>query len=315
MSGSPTRPGSARRAARRCARGRSRRSRPRRRRTAAGRGAAPGGGARPRPAASAYGSPSSPSDPAHDLARAVADERVAADALALLGGLEQERGPGAAQLEERGDRRLAVVDERVAHRDEVVVPPASARTSSRRRLDAAAAARTQRRRARSTSSASARSRPRAVQQHGEVVEHVGGLLGDALVGLLARRARDLLGLLLHLLADQRGVVEQRRPCRSPRAARRRGRRACARGRAAPRAARAARARRGGSRSARRCGTPGRPARRARAAASPSQSKRMRAHRLGVARRRALVPQLLRASGSTGAARRSRACARSASAFM
>ena len=46
-------------------------------------------------------------------------------------------------------------------------------------------------------------------QHREVVEHVGGLLGDALVGLLAHGADDLLGLLLHLGAGQRRVVEQR----------------------------------------------------------------------------------------------------------
>ena len=62
--------------------------------------------------------------PPHDGARAHADERVAPDALALLGGLEQERGRlrlGPAQLEERGDRGLAVVDEGVADRDEVVV--------------------------------------------------------------------------------------------------------------------------------------------------------------------------------------------------
>src|SRR3954447_11913741 len=47
-----------------------------------------------------------------------------------------------------------------------------------------------------------------VEQHGEVVEHVGGLLGHALVGLLACRARDLLGLLLDLLADERRVGEE-----------------------------------------------------------------------------------------------------------
>src|SRR5689334_3917842 len=41
--------------------------------------------------------------------------------------------------------------------------------------------------------------PARAQQHGEVVEHVGGLLGDALVGFLARGARDLLGLLPDLL--------------------------------------------------------------------------------------------------------------------
>src|SRR4051812_41006035 len=48
----------------------------------------------------------------------------------------------------------------------------------------------------------------AAQQHGEVVEHVRGLLGDALVALLAGGARDLLRLLLHLLADERRVGEQ-----------------------------------------------------------------------------------------------------------
>ena len=51
--------------------------------------------------------------------------------------------------------------------------------------------------------------PAAAQQHGEVVEHVGGLLGHALVGLLAGGAGDLLGLLLDLRADERRVGEQR----------------------------------------------------------------------------------------------------------
>ena len=58
--------------------------------------------------------------PAQHLARLVADERPAADALALLGRLEQERRAGAAQLQERADRRLAVLDEGLADRDEVV---------------------------------------------------------------------------------------------------------------------------------------------------------------------------------------------------
>src|SRR3954469_12931287 len=40
------------------------------------------------------------------------------------------------------------------------------------------------------------------EQPGEVVEAVGGLLGDALVALLARGAGDLLGLLLDLLPHQ-----------------------------------------------------------------------------------------------------------------
>src|SRR6185436_10355919 len=48
----------------------------------------------------------------------------------------------------------------------------------------------------------------ALEQDGEVVEDVGGLVGDALVGLFARGARDLLGLLLHLLADEGRIGEQ-----------------------------------------------------------------------------------------------------------
>src|ERR671935_1113066 len=50
--------------------------------------------------------------------------------------------------------------------------------------------------------------PARAQQHGEVVEDVGGLLGDALVALLTGGARDLLGLLLHLLPDPLRVGEQ-----------------------------------------------------------------------------------------------------------
>src|SRR3954470_347577 len=50
--------------------------------------------------------------------------------------------------------------------------------------------------------------PAGAQQHGEVVEHVRGLLGHALVGLLAGGAHDLLRLLLHLLADPRRVGQQ-----------------------------------------------------------------------------------------------------------
>ena len=48
----------------------------------------------------------------------------------------------------------------------------------------------------------------AVEQHGQVVEDVGRLLVDAVVGLLAGGAGDLLGLLLDLRADARRVVEQ-----------------------------------------------------------------------------------------------------------
>src|SRR3954447_1647418 len=50
--------------------------------------------------------------------------------------------------------------------------------------------------------------PAALEQHRQVIEDVGGLLGHALVGLLARRAHDLLGLLLDLLADERRVGQQ-----------------------------------------------------------------------------------------------------------
>src|SRR5262249_38705088 len=60
--------------------------------------------------------------PAQHRAGRDADERVAAD-LPLLGGLEQKAGrarrlPGP-QLEEGGDRRLAVVDEARADRDDI----------------------------------------------------------------------------------------------------------------------------------------------------------------------------------------------------
>jgi hypothetical protein len=50
-----------------------------------------------------------------------AEERPAAEPLALLGRLEQEARTGAAQLEVSRHRRLAVVDERVAKRNERVV--------------------------------------------------------------------------------------------------------------------------------------------------------------------------------------------------
>src|SRR3954454_20087694 len=50
--------------------------------------------------------------------------------------------------------------------------------------------------------------PTAAQEHGEVVEDVGGLVGHALVGFLAGGAHDLLRLLLDLRSDQRRVREQ-----------------------------------------------------------------------------------------------------------
>src|SRR4051795_8177276 len=48
----------------------------------------------------------------------------------------------------------------------------------------------------------------AVEEHRQVVEDVGRLLVDAVVGLLAGGTRDLLGLLLDLRADARRVVEE-----------------------------------------------------------------------------------------------------------
>src|SRR5918998_6016888 len=50
--------------------------------------------------------------------------------------------------------------------------------------------------------------PARAQQNGQVVEHVGGLLGDALVALLAGGARDLLGLLPDLVPDEGRVGQQ-----------------------------------------------------------------------------------------------------------
>src|SRR5829696_880079 len=52
--------------------------------------------------------------------------------------------------------------------------------------------------------------PARAQQDRQVVQDVGGLLGHALVGFLACRARDLLGLLHHLLTDRLRVGKQRR---------------------------------------------------------------------------------------------------------
>jgi hypothetical protein len=66
-------------------------------------------------------------------ARAKAEERPAPDLLALLGRLEQERRPVAAQLQVGGHRRLAVGDERVPQRDEVVLPRQLAHLLERRR--------------------------------------------------------------------------------------------------------------------------------------------------------------------------------------
>ena len=45
-------------------------------------------------------------------------------------------------------------------------------------------------------------------QHLEVVEDVGRLLGEPLVDLARRGARDLVGLLPNLVADPLGIVEE-----------------------------------------------------------------------------------------------------------
>jgi hypothetical protein len=58
--------------------------------------------------------------PAQHAARLVADERPAADGLPLLRRLQQEGGAGASQLEERGHRRLRVLDQRLGDRDQAV---------------------------------------------------------------------------------------------------------------------------------------------------------------------------------------------------
>jgi hypothetical protein len=70
--------------------------------------------------------------PAQHAARAPADERPATTFWPCSGGLEQERGAVAAQLQEGGDRRLAVLDEAVADRDQVVGSRQRARLLERR---------------------------------------------------------------------------------------------------------------------------------------------------------------------------------------
>src|SRR5918994_5512673 len=56
--------------------------------------------------------------------------------------------------------------------------------------------------------------PARAQQHGQVVEHVGGLLGHPLGALVARGARHLLGLLPDLLAHAPRIGEQLRRIRA-----------------------------------------------------------------------------------------------------
>src|SRR5438045_3116258 len=52
--------------------------------------------------------------------------------------------------------------------------------------------------------------PTRRHEDGEVVQHVGGLLAEALVGLVGGGARNLVGLLAHLVADARRVREELR---------------------------------------------------------------------------------------------------------
>src|SRR5436190_2584253 len=80
-------------------------------------------------------------------------------------------------------------------------PPASARASSTLGVTCRASAATLKQHLLGVREAE----PARGEQHGQVIEHVGGLLGDALAGLLARGARDLLGRLLALLAHARRV--------------------------------------------------------------------------------------------------------------
>ena len=157
----------------------------------------------------------------------------------------------------------------------------------------------------STCSTSAMRDAAREQQHAEVVEHVGGLLGHPLLGLLAGGAATTsLGLLLDLGADALRVVEQLdgvaalgplasarlRSVRSSAAAPRR----TGSGSPVPAARRRRRPRcppaRGRSRSARRCGRRGRPAR-------PGRRARRRRSRSG-------------AGAAAGCSPRSRPCARS-----
>ncbi len=125
-----------------------------------------------------------------------------------------------------------------------------------------------------------------------MVEDVGGLVVDAVVGLLACGAGDLLGLLLDLLADERRVVEQLRGVGALGALAPARRRTCAGARAAPRAARG-----GSSVAVVEAGALARVA--GRAGGLDEREQRVavavdaqRADLLDVAGRRALVPQLV-----------------------
>ena len=175
-----------------------------------------------------------PVAPAQHRARPDPDERVAAD-LALLGGLEQEAGRplrlAGAQLEEGGDGRLAVVDEAGADGHDVALL-GQLPGLLEARLEPQLAV--QPRRPLSTSITARLGHLARGQQHAQVVEQVGGLLGDPLVGLLAagahRPPRPPPRPSRRSASGRRAAS----PCSCPRAARRRGCAACAPAPPAPR---------------------------------------------------------------------------------
>ena len=152
--------------------------------------------------------------PAHHLAGVHADEAVAPDPLALLGGLQQEGGRairgvgGAAQLQEGRDGRLEVVDEAVAQRDQVVRAGHRPHVGERR-LDA------QGTRIGGVAQDRLSSRMRSASprvRRGCAAARSGDRAGRPPRCRRGRRSPhgrhgDLLGL-LHLLADQRRIVEQ-----------------------------------------------------------------------------------------------------------
>ena len=194
---------------------------------------------------------------------------------------------------------------RVAQRDEVVVARQLADLVERG-LDRAARLR-QRRRPTQHLPASASDAAARAQQHEQVVQDVGGLVVDALVALLARGAGDLLGLLLTFSPMSPGRRAARR-CRSPRAARA-WRSASVRSSAGSASCGA-----GGSRSPvkKQVRSPvwhaGPAGSTSASSASPSQSSRS-ARTFWCCPTSRPCATARRASGSRGAARRSRACAR------
>ncbi len=228
-------------------------------------------------------------------------ERPAPEALALLGGLEQERRPAAAQLEVGGDGRLAVVDERVAQRHERVVARQLAHLVERGRVEVRRSAATAIELLEGVGEAEAA----RGQQHGQVVEHVGGLLAQALVRLLAQpRAPPPRPPRAPSRRCAAGRPAARR-CSSPRATRR-ARSAMVRSSAASASCGRLACRRCGSTCARPCGRPGRPARPARGS-RPDRSRSGAPRAAGRSRGLTLVPELAARAATRSGPHRSRAC--------